>query len=460
MLKYFFWVLSMLRRTTFYFLFFLLSFAFPVSSEAEESPGTPAVWTLPEAVRFAVANNPDARMAMSRIEAAQAAITAEKASFYPQLSLESGYSQTDNPMYSFGNILNQGAFSPGINFNDPGRTDDLNVGVRLGYRLYNGGRDLAGLRAATAQESASRWDFGAVQAQLAFEVVRVFNQMVEAEDMIKAHQAALDAITASLAVARARFEEGVLLKADLLDLEVQEAKYQEDLIHARHALDLAQTGFRNLLGLQAGAVAIEADSGRDQEVPAPTTDFEGRDEVKSADAMIRAAEAQVRQARAGYYPALDSYAGYTSEKGWETGGSGDSWQAGVKLSYNLFDGRRTSAEVARSTAMLAQAREQKRKALLAVGLEVQQAELALKEAEARLQVAEKSVGQAEESARINRARFQEGVVLASDLIAVETRLTDARVRRAVAESSRRVAVAALRRAEGLPQFPGSSPQAR
>jgi outer membrane protein TolC len=438
--------------------FFLLLAGTSLAAIQDNPAGAkPEVWTLREAVHFAVENNPDARMAVSRIEGARAAIAMEKSAFYPQLSFESSYSQTNNPMYSFGNILNQGAFTPNIDFNEPGRTDDLNASIRLGYRLYNGGRDVAGLKAAKSQKVASRWEFDAVRAQLALEVVRTFNHIVQAEEIVKTQQGALKAISASLAVAQARYEEGVLLKADLLDLEVQQSKSREDLIQAKHNLDVAQKVFRNLLGLKGETVAVDEESSHAQEIP-PTSDYEQRAELKSANAMIRAAEARVRQARGGYYPSIDSYVGYSVDKGWETDGSGNSWQAGIRLNYNLFDGRRTSAEVARATAKLSEAREQKRKIELAIGLEVERAQLALKDAEARLQVAEQGVKQAEESARINRARFQEGVVLASDLIAVENRLTDARVRRTVAQTSHRIAIAALRRAIGLPQFSDPSTQ--
>ncbi|MEW6501029.1 MAG: TolC family protein, partial [Thermodesulfobacteriota bacterium] len=55
-------------------------------------------------------------------------------------------------------------------------------------------------------------------------------------------------------------------------------------------------------------------------------------------------------------------------------------------------------------------------------------------------------------ARINRLRFKEGVLLTADLLAVENRLTEAMVRRTVAEAAQRIAVADLRRALGLPQF--------
>ncbi len=415
----------------------------------------PEVWTLRNAVRFALKNNPDSRMGKNRIEAAQAAITMEKSSFFPRLDLNSRYDQTNNPMYSFGNILNQGVFNNTIDFNNPGRTDSLNMGVRLGYRFFNGGRDLAGLKAAEAQAVSSRMELGAVQAQLAFEVVRAFQLIIQAEELIKAQQAAVDAITASLGVAKARYQEGVLLKADLLDLEVQQAKAREGLSQAKHTLGLSRRIFLSLLGLDDDPVTLDPAQDYIQEAP-PSADYEQRYELKSMEALILAAKAKVRQAQGGYYPSLEGYAGYDADKGYVTDGSGDSWQAGVKLQFNLSEGGRTGAEIARASALLAEAQERKRKTELAITLEVRQAEFAAQDAKERLQVTEKSVAQAQESARINRLRFKEGTLLSADLLGVETRLTDARVRRIVAETSQRIAIADLRRALGLPQFPDTS----
>jgi outer membrane protein TolC len=433
-------------------LLLLAGFVIAQAAESNTAMATPEVWTVRNAVRFALQNNPDSRMGKNRIEAAQAAITMERSSFFPRLDLNSRYDQTNNPMYSFGNILNQGTFTNSIDFNNPGRTDNLNMGVRLGYRFFNGGRDLAGLKAAKAQAVSSEMELEAVQAQLAFEVVRSFQLIVQAEELVKAQQATVQAITASLNVAQARYQEGVLLKSDLLDLEVQQSKAQEGLSQAKHGLEVSRRIFLSLLGLADGQVTLDPAQSAPQEIP-QATERAPRPELKSMDALIRAAKARVRQAQGGYYPSLEGYAGYDEDKGYVTDGSGDSWQAGVKLQFNLSEGGRTSAEISRATAMLAETQERKRKTELAIALEVKQAEFAVQDAKERLQVTEKSVAQAKESARINRLRFTEGVLLSADLIGVENRLTDALVRRIVAETSHRIAVADLRRALGLPQFP-------
>ena len=113
-------------------LFLLL--AEPVAaSPATDVP--PDRWTAERAVQFALAHSPDAHAALERIRAAEADIRAARAAFFPQLGVSGEYSRTDNPMYSFGNILNQGQFTSDIDFNDPGITDTLQARATLQYRF-------------------------------------------------------------------------------------------------------------------------------------------------------------------------------------------------------------------------------------------------------------------------------------------------------------------------------------
>lgn len=427
-------------------LFLLLVAGTP--ARAEEA--LPAAWTAEAAVRFALQNSPDSRIGRQRIESAQAAIALEKAAFYPQVNLVSQYGQTNNPMYSFGNILNQREFSQEINFNRPGRTDNLNNSIQLGYRFFDGGRSQAGLAAAESQVAATRFELTAVQDRLAFEVVRAFHLIDQAEGLIKIRQSEVATVAAAHQTAQARFDEGVILRSNLLDLEVQDSRARENLLEAKHGLALAQQLFLNLLGLPGGEVRLAPESG-ETEIP-PTDRVAKRAELDSLDAALAGARLRIRQVRAARYPALDGYASYGVDQGSITGGEGNSWQAGLKLQYNLFDGHRTEAENARAETGVNELREQRRKTELAIGLEISQARLALSDAEERLALSDRSVEQAEESLRISNERFSEGVLLATDLIDAQNRLIETQVRRTTAATARRIAIAELRRAEGLPQF--------
>jgi outer membrane protein TolC len=419
----------------------------------DEILNVPEVWTARNSVQFALSNSPDSHVALQRMEMAAAAVDQARVGYYPQVDISAQYGQTNNPMYSFGNILNQGTFTPSIDFNDPGRTDDLNLRAGVEYRFYNGGRDQAGVEAAEAGLARSGMEREAVHSRLAFEVVRSFQSIVQAAELLEARKVSLDAIRVSLSVAQARFDAGDLLKADLLNLEVQESRASENLILAEHRLELSQKIFLNLLGLKQGTVVIDPSQESEQQLPRERS-YTERPELQSLVHAEEAAAAKLRAARGGNLPTIDGFASYQYDKGYVIDGDGDSWMAGVKVNYRLFEGNRTSAEVARAMAGLSVIRAQRNKVELAMDLEVKQADLSHRQAVQRLQVTEKMVEQAEESARLSRTRFKEGVILSSDLIDVEMRLTDALVRQSVARANIKVAMADLRRAMGLEQFDG------
>src|SRR5205814_1755308 len=109
-------------------------------------------------------------------------------------------------------------------------------------------------------------------------------------------------------------------------------------------------------------------------------------------------------------------------------------------------------------ANLDSARQEQRKLRLAIDLEVQQAQLQLKAATERLAVTEQAVSQAQESASLTRARFEQGMALSTQVMDAETALLGARVRRAEAQADQRISIAALRKAMALPPL-DSQPRA-
>jgi outer membrane protein len=411
----------------------------------------PKTWTAEMAVAFAITENPDSTIARKRIEEAQATAMMARSVDYPLINISAEYGQTNTPMYSFGNILNQGAFENTIDFNNPGRTDNLQLKAMIHYRVYNGGQDQAEHAASAARIDISQTDLIAVHQQLGFEVVKAFHVIILAEKMVAVRNEELSAITTALDVGRARHEAGSLLRQDLLNLELQQARASENLIQSRHSLELDKRSFLNLLGLQQEDVEIDPASGRAQKLPG-NIDYHNRHELRKLEAMLQTAEAELRKAQGSKKPTIDAFAGYQVDSGIVTEETGDSWMAGVKMNYALFDGHKADAQISLARLKLQEIQGLKLKTELALNLEVQQALLDYKQAEERLSVTDKMVDVAEEVGRLSRARFKEGVILASELIDLEMRLTDARARQLTARTGYQVAIANLRRATGLAQF--------
>ena len=411
-------------------------------------------WTLERALQQALTSNPDARLAQQRIVAAQAGLEQANAAFWPRLQLQSSYTGSDNPMLAFGSILNQRAYSSSLNFNDVPSVDDLNARGLVTVPLYAGGRNTATRKAAKANTDAARQDNAAVRNALGFEVSRAFYTVLKTRQFIRAAEAGVNSFDASLTVAKKRLDGGTLLKSGVLDIEVRLAQAREELVRARNANALAVRVLRNLLGIEKGEFEV-ADAAPATQAP-DSGDFSGRPELAASRHRERAAQEQARAAKGGYLPRVNAFGSVDYDYGWKYDNGGGSYTAGALLQWDLWDGKMTRAKVAEANSNLESAREEQRKLLLALDLEVEQGRLDLKAANERLSVTDQAVAQAAESAGLTRARFEQELALPTQLIDVEAALLAARVRRAEAEADRQIAIAAVRKALALPQLESQS----
>jgi outer membrane protein TolC len=407
-------------------------------------------WTLERALDYALAHNPDARIAQQRIAAAQAGLEQADSAFWPQLQVQSSYTRTDNPMMAFGSILNQRSYNSALNFNDVPDMDNLNARGIVTVPLYAGGRNVAARQAARADTKAAQQDSAAIRNALGFEVSRAFYTVLKTRQFILATDAAVNSFATNLDIAQKRLAGGTLLKSDVLDIEVRLAQSREDLVRARNANRLAERALRNLLGIEGGDFTV-ADAAPAVRAP-DLGDVLQRPELAAARERESAAQAQIRGAKSGYQPRVSAFGSLDHDNGWVTGGDGSSYTAGVILQWDLWDGFLTRAKTREARANLESVREEQRKLRLALNLEMEQARLNLDAADERLSVTRKVIEQAEESVLLTRNRFEQGLALSTQLIDAETALVAARVRRAEAESDRSIAVAALRKALALPQL--------
>jgi outer membrane protein len=415
-------------------------------------------WTLDRAVATALENSPDARVARARVDGAQAFVDQAGAAWLPQVSVSGRYTDTNSPMMAFGSILNQRAFNFGLDFNQPGRIDNLNATGTVAYNIYSGGRATAGRNAARAGAEAAGHDLRTASQQLTTEVVKAVLNLRKAREAVTAVAGGVHAYEAAVTAAQARFDAGQLLKADLLSLEVQLAQTRENLSSARHGAALAGLAFQFVLGLEPAATPVELaedDPALSRLTPPDTRDFSRRPELLGLEARVRAAGAMVETARGARRPTVNAFASYQYDQGWKTDRHGDSWLAGLSVDVNLFDGGQTTGKIRQGNAEFTQVKEMLRKATLGIALEVEQARLAHADAAERLAVSGRAVEQAEESARLSRARFEKEALLTADLIGVESRLLEAKLRRAIAAADERLALVELRRALGLEPLPQS-----
>jgi outer membrane protein len=404
-------------------------------------------YTLERAVETALAGSPDAKVAEARMASAEAVLTQARSAFQPKVTLESSYLRTNQPVSVFGFALNQRSFSPGLDFNDVPDADNWNTRALMTMPLYAGGANVARRDAAEAGLAASGHGAAAVRQMLAYEVARTWLLVKKTRSLRGAAEAAVSAFETNAELARKREKAGTALKADLLDVEVRLAQAQEDLVQVRNANTLARHALRNLMGIEEGEVEISSSA---PALKRPGADAQPqRPELLAAAERERATEAGIRSAKAGWKPQVNAFGSVEHNRGGVFDGNGNNYTVGVMAQWNVWDGRQTKGKVAEAQAELEAVRQATRKLRLDVDLEVTQARLAVKDAEERLAVTQRVINLAEESVKLTRDRYEQGLALTTQLIDAETALTGARVRRVEAETNLSVAVAGLRRALGL-----------
>ncbi len=429
------------------FIVFVLVFALPGCGWAREA-ARPV--SLREAIEMALQNNPDLRSARLRTQVARAGIEQADAALWPQVGLGVGYTASDNPVQAFMMELNQRElqFGPGVNFNRPSVTDNVNGHVIASYRIYNGGRDAAQRELARLLLDAAEQNAAAARNDLVFEVRRSYHNINKARSFLRAAEESVVSMESNAQAARDRYEAGKVLKSDVLDAEVRLAEAREGVVRTRHAVALAETVFRNVLGVGERELVTAGNaqgSVNDGQVVA-AHDVE-RPEMAAARMAMAAAGQQMRAARSGFYPRVHAFARLDVNSG-NAADYAESWLAGVAVEWDVFDGFLTRGRVSEARAQRDWAEEQLRKLELAVELEVRQATLNRDEARARLATMARAVEQAEESARILKDRYAQGLALLTQVLDAESALTSAKQRRAAAESDVWIAEAALDRAMG------------
>lgn len=404
-------------------------------------------YTLEQAVAAALAGSPDAKKAEARMASSVALLMQAHAAFQPKVALESSYLRTNQPVSVFGFALNQQSFSPGLDFNNVPDADNWNNRVLMTMPIYSGGANSARKDAAEAGLAASGHSAVAIRQMLAYEVARTWLMVRRTQSLREAALAAKSAYATNADLARKREKAGTALRADVLDVEVRLAQAEEDAAQVGNANALARHALRNLMGLEEGEVDI-AKGGAGLKRPAPGT-LPKRPELLAALENERAVEAGLRGAKAGWKPQVNAFGSVEHNRGSVFEENGGNYTVGVMAQWTLWDGRQTRGRVREAEAQLTAAREETRKLRLGIDLEVRQAELGVKDAEERLAVTRRTIELAEESVKLTRDRFEQGLTLATQLIDAETALTAARVRRVEAETKLSLALAAWRRALGL-----------
>ena len=419
----------------------------------------PVTLSLDDAIARGTKTAPRIAEAQARQEAADAALTSREALKMPSLSTSAGYQRTNN-VDDFGITLPTGTSL--TLFKDIPNNFRLRADASM--PVYTSGRTEALIAAASLDTKATAADTRTATADVALDVARAYWTLVTARETAKVVEQGLVRIDAYVSDVKARVNTGFLPPNDLLSAQAQRARQNVSLIQARNAAALAQADLCRLVGLDLDtpivtSSALMAPDPASVELttkPVAALVEQARGGRSERDALSLRADAARQSgvaAASALKPIVGAAAGFEESRPnqrifprveeWRS-----SWEIGMSVSWQLFDGGKSKADRAAATAQ-ALAIERRRDDFDAMlGVELRQRRLDVEAGKAALDASAEGVAAATEARRVVEERFKAGVSTSTDVLDAQTALLEAELQRTQLAAQLRLSEARLLRAVG------------
>lgn len=405
--------------------------------------------TLDRLIGEALAQNTDVLVAAARVDEARAVLGQVDSARKPQVSANASAGRS---LYSGAT----GLIPPTVDR----ELSDYRATLDVSYEVDIFGRLRAASDAARADLAASEAVRDAVRLALTARVAASYYSLTALDAQVEVTRRALKLLEEALALQRRRREAGVISEYDYRRLEAETATIRAQLPPLERQRDLEEAALAALLGRSPRAVFEDAvarsglpETASAVAVPSglPSDLLLRRPDIVEAEQLLVASNARVAAARAAYFPSIQLTGFLGSESAQLSDlftGPAGIWSIAASLAQPLYTGGRLDAQrdaaQARERAALAQYQGAVRNAFR----EVRQALAAQARAREAFEAQSVRVAALEESLRLARLRYTNGLASLLDVIDAERETLDALSARIDALRAQRVAVAGLYQALG------------
>lgn len=381
--------------------------------------------TLERCIDIAVRNQPVILQYHYAAQVSEALLTQARSAYYPQLDLTASYNQyhavsrqndPHSPVTQYGYDYGGG-----------------NVALR--QKIYDFGKreanvDVAGLNRQAALSDTEH------QITAAVNLVRTaYYGVLGAKQALAVHREVLDRYRQQLEQARLFFESGKRPKYDVTTAEVDLSGAQVKLIQSEVNLENAWVQLNNAMGYDGSArytiedLPVPGDYRTDEQAMLDQA-YGKRSDLQSLEMQKASARRALDSARRDSFPSLDASAGY------EFAGSrtplSQGWNAGVALTWNLFRGLSSKAEVERAAASLKMTEAKIAVLKLQIRQEIKKALLEIRQAVETIANADIQVRQAKENLELVSLRYRSGLGTSLDVTIATAAYSNARLTRVAA----------------------------
>lgn len=366
--------------------------------------------TLADAWQRALESDSALAAAVAETAGAQAGERAARAARWPVLTASGGYTRFDSaPKFDFA--------APGFAFNVPifAGDDYVSGSMQLKLPLFTAGRISAGIDAARRGAVSASEAERATRGSLRLAVAEAYIEVLRAKRLQRTVASSVVSLSAHVSDVQSLVERELVARNDLLAARVALADAEQRSVRAENGVALAYAAYNRRLGEPLDrAVDLDEAVRVDSQFGAESLDVllkravDSRGEIAAMAARADALDRQAAAGRADLLPQVALAGGYTYFDNAVLDRK-DFSSVGIALTWNLFDGGQVRNRVAalRSASHAAQRRTDDLRSL--IELQVRQAWLNVKEAQARLAASRAAVAQADENLRITRELYGTGL---------------------------------------------------
>jgi outer membrane protein len=417
------------------------------------SAQTPRVLTLEEALRIAREQQPQIRQARFLTEAAYARADQSRAGLLPQVSATAGYQKTTaNFIARPGSV--PGAPAPTSSGSRLSFFNFWSSSISVNQLIWDFGQTSGRYQAAKMLGEAQENNERSVSLQIENTLRAAFFQARATRALIVVANEAVVNFGKHLEQIQGFVEVGTRPEIDLAQARADLANARSQLIDTQSNYLIAKAQLNQAMGV-IGPTDYEVADQSLAPVPGEETPIDAlakealkaRPEIAALEDQIRAQLQTVSAIKGAYGPTLDANAGAT-QGGTRIDNLGWNVTLGVALTWQIYQGGLTTAQVHEAEAAAGQLAAQLDLLRQQVRFDLEQASLAVRAAKAVIEADRETVVNARDRLRLAEGRYETGVGSAIELGDAQVALTTAEGQTVQAEDRLSTARAQLLRALG------------
>ena len=389
-------------------IFFVQVAILPISGYGED------VLSWKACIEEAKTNNPELISAVSGVDEKKADKSITVSAFYPQITSSLASSRTKTTTSSTGTTATKDAYS---------------YGLSASQLVFDGLKTLNDTYAAKENIKASQESYRYVSSNVRLNLLTAFVNLLKAQENIKVAEEIFKIRRDNLILISLRYKSGLEHKGALMTAEANLAQADFELAQAKRNIEFTQRQLTKELGrkefkpITVSGDFVVADSAKNK--PNFEELVNKNPSYLQAVAKKNSTSFGIKSSYSTFVPELNGSAG-TSKTGSDWTPRDKQWNAGLSLSWPIFEGGLRVAQVSRAQALYNQAVANEKNTKNTVLVDLEETWVDLQDALGNVDVQKKSLSANEERSKIAGAQYSTGFITFDNWIIIENDLVNAK----------------------------------